>query len=112
MDVAFQSAAPFLLLSSLASAFGLQPTDVIIAAISAAGAGAILTRFTHSLGLITYLLNVLALATGALIANMLMAGVDLPIEAAFERPILLSLAGITVASVLMLFLLGDDGSRA
>ena len=61
----------------------------------------ILTRFTGTLGSLTYPLNFSALFVGAMVSNWLMRGLQLQIDAQIQRPLLASLVGMIVAALIM-----------
>ena len=85
--------------------FGLRPETVVLGLICALLGAIFLTRHTRSLGVLTYPLNCLVLIAGAMLANWLMKGVEAPLRLSLEWPLLISLAGMSVAGVIMLVLL-------
>jgi hypothetical protein len=87
---------------------GLQTHIFVIALVSSAIGAVILSRFTMSLGMLTYPVNFCALMIGAVSANLLMKQVRLPLDYDFERPLVVSVAGMAVASILTLAILSRD----
>ena len=69
------------------------------------GAGAlILGKFTGSLGTFTLSINYSALLIGALIANWLLAGINLPIEHNLHQPLLISMIGMVLGAFALMWL--------
>jgi uncharacterized membrane protein YeaQ/YmgE (transglycosylase-associated protein family) len=87
---------------------GLQAHILVIALICAALGAFVMSRFTMSMGMLTYPINFLALFVGAVVANLLMKQVRLPLSHDFERPLFVSIAGMAVASVITLVFLSRD----
>lgn len=85
--------------------FGLPSTTMSIAIIFSGAGVAILNRFTGNVGLITLPANYLALLFGSLFANSLMRDMRTPFEPTLQAPIIFAMAGITVASLFMMFIL-------
>lgn len=68
------------------------------------GAGAyILGKFTGSIGSLTVPLNCSALFIGAITANWLLAGIDLPMDHSLDQPLLVSLLGMLVSAFFMMW---------
>ena len=77
-----------------------------------AAAGAlILTRFTGSIGALTVPLNFSALYIGANISDWLLQNIKLPVDRTVELPMLVTMAGMTLASFAMLWWLQGDSVR-
>ena len=77
-----------------------------------AAAGAlILTRFTGNVGALTIPLNFSALYIGANISNWILQNVKLPVDRTVELPMLVIMAGMTLASFAMLWWLQGDSVR-
>lgn len=74
----------------------------LIAVFSGAGA-LILTRFTGTMGSFTLLINGSALFIGAMFTNWLLQQVRLPVHSPIEGPLFMSIIGMTLASVPMLW---------
>jgi uncharacterized oligopeptide transporter (OPT) family protein len=89
---------------------GLQTHIFVIALVCAVLGAFVLSRFTMSVGMLTYPINFLALLVGAISANLLMKQVRLPLDHNFERPLVVSIAGMAVASILALVFLSRDRS--
>ncbi len=98
-------------LNLLVIEFGLRPEVVVLGMICALIGAIFLSRYTRPLGLLTYPLNCLVLLTGAMLANWLMKGIQMPLRQAVEWPLLISLAGMAVAALLMLLLMPRDRWR-
>lgn len=68
------------------------------------GAGAyILGKFTGSIGSLTVPLNCSALFIGAITANWLLAGLDLPMDQNLDQPLLVSILGMLVGAFFMMW---------
>lgn len=77
------------------------------------GVGAvILGKFTGSLGSLTLPLNYSALFIGAIMSNWLLKGLDLPIDRAVQQPMLVTMIGMLVGAVAMIFWLQNENARA
>ncbi len=100
----------FLATNSVLLTVGLQPRHLIIAAVCAALGAFILSRFTMSLGSLTYPINFCALFAGAIIANLVAKYFQAPLDYSFQRPLLVSIAGMAVASVITLLFLSRSRS--
>lgn len=87
---------------------GLQPNIFAIAVVCAAVGAFIMSRFTVSLGMLTYPINFFVLMIGAVAANLLMKRVDLPLDYDFDRPLTVSIIGMAVASLLALAFLSRN----
>jgi len=83
----------------------LPYTVVPVAVICSILGALVLYPFTRLMGLWTVVLNFIVLFVGAYMANVLMASIYLPLNRHFERPLVISLAGMMVMSVPLLFLL-------
>lgn len=83
---------------------------VLTMAFAAAGA-LILTRFTGTIGALTIPLNFSALYIGANISDWLLQNIKLPIDRTVELPMLVTMAGMTLASFAMLWWLQGDSVR-
>jgi hypothetical protein len=92
-------------LNLLVLEFGLRPEVVILGMLCAIIGAIFLSRYTRPLGVLTYPLNCLALLGGAMAANWLMKGVQVPLQMSLEGPLLISLGGMAVAALIMLFAL-------
>jgi hypothetical protein len=77
---------------------GLQPNIFAIAVVCAAVGAFIMSRFTVSLGMLTYPINFF----------VLMKRVDLPLDYDFDRPLTVSIIGMAVASLLALAFLSRN----
>lgn len=95
-----------------ASGFEVQPDNGWFLTLIFAAAGAlILTRFTGTIGALTIPLNFSALYIGANISNGLLQNIKLPIDRTVELPMLVTVAGMTLASFAMLWWLQGDSVR-
>ena len=98
----------FLAASRLLVDIGL-PTDVIVIAAICAGCGTFfLSRHTFYLGWLSYPVNFCVLLAGALAANILLSEVRLPFGYSIERPLIISLGGMLVVSLVALLLMPRD----
>lgn len=76
------------------------------------GAGAyILGKFTGSIGSLTVPLNCSALFIGAITANWLLAGLDLPMDQSLDQPLLVSLLGMLVSAFFMMWWFRAEGTH-
>jgi len=85
--------------------FGLPSTTLSIAVIFSGAGLAILNRFTGDVGYITLPVNYVALLFGSLFANSCLRGIRTPFEPTLQAPIIFAIAGMTVASLIMMFIL-------
>lgn len=81
--------------------FGVGPWAVPTAAVCAFVGSFILTPLTKFPGVLTFALNAILLFAGAMAGNILGKGLDFPITKIFEKPVILSLAGMTVTGILL-----------
>jgi hypothetical protein len=70
----------------------------------------ILSKFTGSIGALTVPVNAAALFVGASLVTMMTSHLDLPIDRSLEQPLLATLAGMTIASLVMMAWMKRDGS--
>lgn len=89
----------------------LSPDLLPLTALFALFGGLILTRFTGSFGNLTLPMNISALFIGAMSSNWLLKNVDLPLSSTVEAPMLVSMIGMTLASMAMLWWLQGDAVR-
>ena len=83
------------------------PMSVIF---SIAGA-LILGRFTGNLGGLTYPINFSAMFIGTILSNWLLSGIKIETADAVMAPMLFSMAGMIVASLIMIRWLQREGSK-
>ncbi len=93
------------LLGQVSLALGLLREELIICLVSAGVGALMLTRFTPVLGPFAYPVNFAVLLGGGIAANLLMRGIHLPFDPTFERPAIYSVAGMTVAAIVLFLLL-------
>jgi hypothetical protein len=72
----------------------------------------VLTRFTGSLGNLTLGVNFSALFIGVVISNWAFHGVDMQIDKLVAQPVIVSLVGMTIASLIMMSWLQRDGMKS
>jgi hypothetical protein len=89
----------------------LSPDLLPLTGLFALIGGVILTRFTGSFGNLTLPMNVSALFIGAMSSNWMLKNVELPVSSTVEAPMLVSMLGMTIASLLMLWWLQGDAVR-
>jgi len=89
----------------------LSPDLLPLTALFALIGGLILTRFTGSFGNLTLPVNCSALFVGAMCSNWLLKNIRLPVESTIEAPLLVSMLGMTLASLGMLWWLQGDAVR-
>lgn len=86
---------------------GLLPLTIFFAVVG----GFILSKFTGNIGSLTMPINCSALFIGAMGSNWLTANIKLPLESTIEAPMLVSLAGMSIVSFLMLIYIQGDSLR-
>ena len=89
----------------------LSPDLLPLTALFALLGGLILTKFTGSFGNLTLPMNMSALFIGAMSSNWVLKNIDLPVGSAIEAPMLVSMIGMTFASMMMLWWLQGDAVR-
>ena len=72
----------------------------------------ILTKYTGSLGNLTLGVNFSALFIGAALSNWLLHGVDMRIDKLVAQPVIISVLGMTLASLIMMGWLQRDGMKS
>jgi hypothetical protein len=83
----------------------LPSQTIAISAVFAGAGAAILSKFTADLGHLSVPVKYGALFAAALLANWLLAPVDLPLETSLQAPIIYAFVGITIASLGLMILL-------
>jgi hypothetical protein len=81
---------------------GFGPWTLPIAAICALLGAAMLSRYLHVQGLLGFVLSFILLLSGALLSNLVGEGMISSYAADLKKPILLSLAGMTVTALITL----------
>jgi uncharacterized membrane protein YhhN len=89
----------------------LSPDLLPLTALFALIGGLILTKFTGSFGNLTMPVNCSALFIGAMTANSFLKDVKLPVGSTIEAPLMISMIGMTIASLAMLWWLQGDAVR-
>ena len=89
----------------------LSPDLLPLTGLFALVGGLILTKFTGSFGNLTLPMNISALFIGAMSSNWMLKNIDLPVSSAVEAPMLVSMIGMTLASLLMLWWMQGDAIR-
>ena len=89
---------------------GHMPDHVLPLALLFSFLGAlILGRFTGNLGSLTFPLNFSALFLGAMASNWILRGIQIQVESQVHRPLMGSLVGMLVATIIMLrWMQGDQ----
>ncbi len=72
----------------------------------------ILTRYTGTLGNLTLAVNFSALFIGVVTANWLFHGIDMQIDKVVAQPVIISVIGMTLASLIMMGWLQRDGMKS
>jgi hypothetical protein len=88
------------------SAWIPQSEVVVLAAVCAAAASIILSRFTLNIGTITYIINFCSLFAGALTANVVVRQFYAPLDDSMQRPLIISLFGMLIVALATLAFLG------
>ena len=83
----------------------LPSQTIAISAVFAGAGAAILSKFTADLGHLSVPVKYGTLFVAALLANWLLAPVDLPLDANLQAPIIYAFVGITLASLGLMILL-------
>ena len=89
----------------------LSPDLLPLTGLFAVIGGVILTKFTGSFGNLTLPMNISALFIGAMTSNWFLKNVDLPVSSTIEAPLMVSMIGMTLASLLMMWWLQGDAVR-
>lgn len=89
----------------------LSPDLLPLTGLFAVIGGVILTKFTGSFGNLTLPMNISALFIGAMTSNWFLKNVDLPVRSTIEAPLMVSMIGMTLASLLMMWWLQGDAVR-
>lgn len=89
----------------------LSPDLMPLTALFALIGGVILTKFTGSFGNLTSPMNISALFIGAMSSNWMLKNVKLPVESTIEAPLMVSMIGMTIASLLMIWWIQGDAVR-
>lgn len=89
----------------------LSPDLLPLTALFALLGGIILTKFTGSFGNLTLPINMSALFIGAMGSNWVLKNLKLPVESTIEAPLMVSMIGMTIASLMMLWWLQGDAVR-
>ncbi|MFO1132459.1 MAG: hypothetical protein U1E16_10690 [Hyphomicrobiales bacterium] len=87
----------------------LAPSAVPVAMFCAICGAMVLSLFTRGFGFGIIVFNTAVLFLGAYGANVLMAGLDLPLDYYFMRPVVISFAGMLVTALLVLAILARGG---
>lgn len=101
----------FTLFGDLQDYQSLSPDILPLTGLFALVGGLILSRFTGSLGNLTLPINISALFIGAMIANWLLQNFKLPLESSIEGPLAVSMIGMTLSALTMLWWLQGDAVR-
>ena len=100
--------APAFAVTRFLAEIGLAP-DVLVIAVICAGLGAIvLSLYTYPIGILGYPLNFCILFAGAVAANLLLTEVRLPLGFTIERPIIFSIGGMIIVSLIALIVMPRD----
>jgi hypothetical protein len=99
---------PVLAVTGLLRDLGLAPDVLLVAAVCAGLGALILSRHTFQMGNLTYPINFLVLFAGAVMANLLLIDMRLPFGLSSERPVVISIAGMIVVSLVTLLVLPRD----
>lgn len=95
------------------ASFGEMTSEDLPLAVVCCMLGAlILTRFTGSLGSITVPVNYSALFIGVTFSHWALGGLDMPVDRLVAQPVIVSLVGMTIASLFMMSFLKRDGWKA
>jgi hypothetical protein len=74
----------------------------VLSGVSALVGGIILSRFTTYFGIATYLVNILVLFAGGVLANMLVEPFYSPLDNSLQRPLFIALIGMLIVAILTL----------
>ncbi len=101
----------FAIFGNLRDYESLSPDILPLTGLFALVGGLILSKFTGSIGNLTLPINCSALFIGAMTSNWLMQNFKLPLESSVEAPLAVSMIGMTLAALAMLFWLQGDSVR-
>ena len=91
---------------------GNVPAEALPISTISSGAGAlILGKFTGSLGGVTLPLNYSALFIGALVSNWIFGGIDLHLTHVIEQPMLVTMGGMTIAAMMMMWWFQNEAAQ-
>lgn len=90
----------------------IPTTEVLIlSGVIALVGGIILSRFTAYFGLATYVVNIVTLFAGGVLANVLVKPFYDPLDNSLQRPLLIALMGMMVVAILTMAILARGRSR-
>ena len=101
----------FMIFGDLRDYQSLSPDILPLTGFFALVGGLILSKFTGSIGNLTLPINCSVLFIGAMIANWLMQNFELPLNGAVEAPMAVSMLGMTMSSLIMLWFMQGDSVR-
>ena len=101
----------FMIFGDLRDYQSLSPDILPLTGLFALVGGLILTKFTGSIGNLTLPINCSALFIGAMTTNWLFQNIKLPLDSVVEAPMAVSMIGMTIASLCMLWWLQSDSVR-
>lgn len=83
---------------------GVSSTSLPVSYICSGAGAYILGKFTGGLGAITLSINYSALLVGAFLANWLFMGISLPIDHNLEQPLLITIVGMAIGAMTLMWL--------
>lgn len=83
---------------------------VVLSGVCALVGGIILSRFTTYFGLATYLVNIVTLFAGGVLANVLVKPFYSPLDNSLQRPLLIALMGMMVVAILTMVVMARGRS--
>ncbi|MGQ0486156.1 MAG: hypothetical protein ACT4SY_12495 [Hyphomicrobiales bacterium] len=81
----------------------LPPESVSMSSLFSGAGTMILGKFTSGVGYLTMPLNYFAMFAGAVAANWLLGGIELPMDQQLQQPLLITLGGMLIGAFAMLW---------
>lgn len=81
----------------------LPPESVSMSSLFSGAGAMILGKFTGGVGSLTLPLNYSAMFIGAVVANWLLGGIQLPMDQQLQQPMLITLAGMLIGAFSMMW---------
>ncbi len=86
----------------------LPPESVSMASLFSGAGAMILGKFTGGVGSLTLPLNYSAMFIGAIVANWLLGGIQLPMDQQLQQPMLITLGGMLLGAFAMMWWIQSD----
>jgi hypothetical protein len=90
----------------------LPPESVSMSSLFSGAGALILGKFTGGVGSLTLPINYSAMFIGAVAANWLLGGIQLPMDQQLQQPLLITLGGMLIGAFAMLWWMQTDAASA